>query len=109
MEYPHEYEEFATNRHKNSITEPDGTLSVGECVHALIEELYESRSAIDEERIDACFYALCELTGIDKERLDSTMNIQHYDNPSSTRPEYQYYLGYQRALQDMKKLNKKYA
>lgn len=73
-----------------------------ECIHMLIEELYEASSMIDEKRIDAAMYALTEWAGIKTNRLDGGLNVKH---GSGRRELIEWHAGYTRALIDLNNKN----
>lgn len=74
------------------------TESVADCVHILIEELYESSTAICEKRIDAAMYRLAELSKLNEERLDCRLSVKHV---AAKKDLYEWHAGYTRALVDL--------
>ena len=90
-EYGDSYQDELEYLHGHELSEPE------DCVHVLIEELYESANVIDEKRIDAAMYALAKWSGIDSKRLDGGLNVKH---GSGRRELIEWHAGYTRALID---------
>lgn len=63
---------------------------VGEAIYALLEELYQSGDSINERRIDAAAFYLCDISGIDKSILDGSLSVVHWKD-TGRKPTYDWF------------------